>query len=336
MQKIEIQITSEFKKKRLDKALTSLIDESLNISRSRIQNLIKDGSVSKLVQGSNAEQGGKAIINSDPSTELNGDELLQISIAPPKPTDIKPNDEIDIDIIYEDDDLLVINKQSGLTVHPGAGNYDDTLVNALIAKIGDSLSGINGEQRPGIVHRLDRDTSGLMLVAKNDNAHKFLAEAIEYREVKRVYHAFVWNCPRLGCGKVDRNIGRSPKDRKKMSVVKKSGKRAVTHYKILDKYHQGKFSLLECTLETGRTHQIRVHMEHLKMPLIGDQTYPGQPTYKKTLNLSASLNSYLDNFPRQALHSKYIEFEHPVSGEILSFESDYPSDINELKQKLSE
>ncbi len=319
MHKFEFEIEEGIKKARLDKILVDFMPE---FSRSRLQGIIKKGEVK--INGVTVDNISAKVFEFD---------KIELNVPESEPTEIKPAPHIPIDIIYEDDDLLVINKQAGLTVHPGAGNYDDTLVNALIDKI-DNLSGINGEQRPGIVHRLDRDTSGLMLVAKNDNAHNSLSEQIQDRDVTRLYHAIVWNAPELPVGKIHTNIARSPRDRTKMAVVKSAGKHATTHYKLIKSYYNKAISLIECKLETGRTHQIRVHMEYKKMPLIGDKTYMGQANYKRPNRIREDLIPQIQNFPRQALHSKYISFYHPVTDERLEFEIDYPEDIKNLLEQM--
>jgi 23S rRNA pseudouridine1911/1915/1917 synthase len=319
MEKIEFQVPEGISKERLDKLVTA---ELFDYSRSRIQNIIKSGDVK--VNGQKVD---------GISFKVSSGDNIEVIIAEPQAVEIKPAPEIKLDIVFEDEDLMVINKQAGLTVHPGAGNYHDTLVNALIAYV-DDLSGINGELRPGIVHRLDRDTSGLMLVAKNDNAHNSLAEQIQTREVTRIYHALVWNCPDLPRGKIKTKIGRSQKDRTKMSVVKSSGKDAITHYKLIKSYYNKAISLLECQLETGRTHQIRVHMEHKKMPLVGDKSYAGQPTYKRPNRIHEDIRPLVQNFPRQALHSKYIRFFHPTYDKEMEFEIDYPDDIKALLNSI--
>lgn len=320
MEKYEFEIEEGVSKARLDKILAQNLE---GFSRSRLQGLIKSGEV---------KVNGK--VEDSMSLKVSAFDKIEVNVPAPKEVEIKPAPHIDLDIVYEDDDLLVINKQAGLTVHPGAGNHDDTLVNALLAKI-DNLSGINGEVRPGIVHRLDRDTSGLMLVAKNDNAHNNLAEQIQNREVKRVYHALTWNAPDLPQGKISTKIGRHPRDRTRMAVLKSSGKPAVTHFKLLKSYYNKAISLIECALETGRTHQIRVHMEHRRMPLVGDKVYQGQKTYKRPNRINDDVRPLVENFPRQCLHSKYIKFEHPTTGEEMEFEIDYPKDIKELLEKLS-
>jgi len=303
-------------KERADKLIAALFPE---FSRSRIQQLIDQSMITT-----------NNVVLKNSSEKLLDKTLVEITIPEVKLSGMKPAPDIELNIVYEDDDLMVINKQAGLTVHPGAGNYDDTLVNALIASHEDTLSGINGEARPGIVHRLDRDTTGLMIVAKNDTAHKALAEAIKTREVTRIYHALVWNCPSLPGGKIEANIGRHPKDRKKMAVLKSTGKDAITHYKLIQPFFEGALSLVECKLETGRTHQIRVHFEHKTMPLVGDGTYAGQITQKKIGLLSEAAKNAVLRFPRQALHARYIAFTHPVTFEEMEFEAPYPEDFAEL------
>lgn len=317
MENFTITVPAEAIKTRLDKFLSENLKE---FSRSRIQSLIEENAVT--LNG--------RIQNTANYKIIEGDEI-KINLPEAKPTGIKPSKNIELDIVYEDDDLLVINKQAGLTVHPGAGNYDDTMVNALVEYLGKNLSSINGELRPGIVHRLDRDTTGLMLVAKTDKAHKSLAAQLKSREVKRIYHALVWNCPLVKIGKIEANIARSKVDRKRMAIYKTHGKEAVTHYTVLNSYFGMALALLECRLETGRTHQIRVHMEHKKMPLVGDQTYSGQMNIKKLgLVNSKKAKEALLSFPRQVLHAKRIEFTHPSTEEHMKFEANYPDDIKKL------
>lgn len=303
---------------RLDKYLHDFFSE---YSRAFIQDLIKTGHVT--INGKIEKQRSYQLTNAD-EIELN---LLP---APRKVNILVPQQNIDINIVYEDNDVLVINKQAGLTVHPGAGNHNDTLVNALIAKYGDSLPGIKQEQRPGIVHRLDRDTTGLMLVAKSDIAMTSLSEQIAYREVERIYHALVWNKPSLNIGKIELAIARSSSDRTKMAVAQRNAKPAITHYKLIKDFFNGAISLLECKLETGRTHQIRVHMEHKKMPLLGDKTYSGNPNYQKKGRIPQDILKKIESFPRQCLHAKKISFYHPISEEPMSFEVDYPEDFSNI------
>ncbi len=319
MKDISFTVSNLDRKERADKLMASVVE---GLSRNRIQMLVDEG---------NVKLNGVALQNA--SEKLKNGDVIEIHIDDPKPTHIKPK-KMDIDIVYEDDDLLVINKPFGMTVHPGAGNYDDTLVNGLLAEMGDNLSGINGVMRPGIVHRLDRDTTGLMLVAKNDKAHAFLSEAIKNREVTRIYHALVWNAPALPAGKIEANIGRHPRERKKMAVLKSTGRTAITHYKLLETFFDRTLSLVECKLETGRTHQIRVHFEHKGMPLVGDLTYSGQITQKKVGSLPEPLRNPITWFHRQALHARYLAFTHPSTLEEMEFEAPYPYDFATLLKLL--
>ncbi|MBP7189852.1 MAG: RluA family pseudouridine synthase [Rickettsiaceae bacterium] len=297
---------------RLDKAVTILSD----FTRSRIQQLIKERVV--FLNG---------IIVEDCSKYVHLGDEIRFSVPAPRDSAMLPAD-IELDVIYEDNDLLVINKQAGLTVHPGAGQHDDTLANALLKHCGDSLSGIGGVTRPGIVHRLDRDTSGLMVVAKNDLSHTNLAKQIENRELKRIYKAILWGVPTPHEGTITTNIARNIRERTKMQVVQNGGKFAKTHYKVLE-ILDGKLSLVECRLDTGRTHQIRVHMTHIGHSIIGDQTY-GSNNRKISNNYKGDIADKLKSFGRQALHSCYIEFTHPTSNKVLSFSSDLPQDMQEL------
>lgn len=308
-------------KTRLDKFLSSKLPE---FSRSKIKSLIEEKAVT--INGKE--------INSASHKVLGGEEIF-IELPEVKPTEIKPKHDIEIDVIYEDDDLMIVNKQAGLTVHPGAGNFDDTLVNALVARMGENLSSMNGVERPGIVHRLDRDTTGLLMVAKNDKAHRKLSKMIQEREVKRIYHALVWNSHLLKVGSININIGRNRNDRTKMSVFKSFGKNAITNFEVLKTYFNGALSLLEVSLETGRTHQIRVHMEHKKMPLVGDKTYKGQDNYKKHGSIEGEeLRNDILNFTRQALHAKRLNLYHPITDEELEFEATYPNDMQNLINRL--
>ena len=246
------------------------------------------------------------------------------SITPPEPVEPDPEPEnIPLDIVYEDNDLLVVNKPAGLVVHPGAGNWTGTLVNALLYHCGNSLSGINGVKRPGIVHRIDKDTSGLLVIAKNDLAHQGLAKQFEIHSIQRTYDAFVWGLTPES-GHVEGNIGRNPNNRQKMAIVKIGGKPAVTHFERIDAYGITA-SYIKCHLETGRTHQIRVHMTSIKHPLIGDDLYGNTPK-------EAPEN--IRHFPRQALHAGLLGFIHPVAQKQMVFEVPLPEDLNHLKQEL--
>lgn len=298
---------------RLDKFLALAMPE---LSRSRIQAFIKDGHV---------RHAGRSI--TDSSHRVKQDETYELTIPPAVPTEISAK-TLPLDIYYEDEHLLVINKAAGMTVHPGAGNADDTMVNALLAYCGDTLSGVGGVQRPGIVHRLDKDTSGLLVVAKTDQAHQALSAQIASRDLKRIYLAVVWGVIVPPSGTIHANIGRSVRNRKKMAIMRTSGKPATTHYTTQGTFAHQLASLIECRLETGRTHQIRVHMTHKGHSLIGDKTYGGSK--KLPQSLAAETSAYLKQFPRQALHSHRIAFAHPVSGEWLEFTSPLPEDMEAL------
>jgi len=301
---------------RLDKALAELA----SISRTKAASEIKAGNI----QVNN-------IVHTDVRYKMQQNDEIFLHLEPIVEIDIKATD-IPIDIVYEDDDLIVINKQAGLTVHPGAGNHQDTLVNALVHLYGKSLSAIGGEDRPGIVHRLDKDTSGLMVVAKNDITHKKLSEDIAERNVKRIYKALVWGNLNPESGTVTTNIGRSTKDRTRMTVVDyPNGKTATTHYDTIQSF--GYISMVECRLETGRTHQIRIHMSHIGHSVVGDQTY-GNNARKINQHYTDLKKETLTKFRRQALHSSRLEFEHPITGELMIFESPLPDDIQTLINAL--
>lgn len=303
---------------RLDKFLSI---QCPDLSRTRIQNLIEEGFVSR-----------EAIPLLSPSLKTKSGWEIRIEI--PEAVEAIPiPQEIPLDILYEDNDLLVINKPAGLVVHPAPGNHQGTLVNALLAHCGESLSGIGGVKRPGIVHRLDKDTSGLMIVAKNDQAHHHLSHQLSTRALSRVYQAFLWGVPKPIAGRLQTQIGRHPKDRKKMAVLNHGGKEAITHYQVKEAYGT-LVSLVECKLETGRTHQIRVHMTHLGHSLFGDPTYgrlpKGVPTFLKDL-----LKEDPWSQGRQALHAAEIKFIHPKTHEELSFSCLLPEDMRTLKNVLS-
>ncbi|MFK7838941.1 MAG: RluA family pseudouridine synthase [Bdellovibrionales bacterium] len=307
---------------RLDKTLAQIQDE---FSRSRIQSFIDNGDVVL-----NGEVFTKA------SWTLQEGDRIVITVPDAVSAEPEPED-IELDVIYEDADLLVINKQAGLVVHPGAGNHSGTLVNALLHYCGDDLSGIGGVMRPGIVHRLDKATTGLMVVAKHDKAHKGLSAQLEDRSLSRVYKALVLGAPMPIKGHVDMALGRDPRNRLKMAVNVKRAKTAKTFYKV-EKDFDGCFSLVECRLDSGRTHQIRVHMAALKHPLIGDPLYGPQNTAvaarAKQYGLEQEQADAMVHFPRQALHAGEISFDHPVSGETMHFEKDLPDDFSKLLKIL--
>lgn len=306
---------------RIDKALAALAGD---LSRSRVQSLIDDGAVTV----------NDVAVRASSLKVAAGD---VIGVIVPPPVDATPQaEDIPLSIVYEDDDLLVIDKAAGMVVHPGAGNWSGTLVNALLHHCRDSLSGIGGVMRPGIVHRLDKDTSGLMIVAKNDRAHRGLSAQLADRSLSRGYHAFVWHSPTIIKGIVDLPIGRHPGNRLKMAVrpAKAAGAReAVTRY-LREEDFAGYLSLLRCDLETGRTHQIRVHMQKEGYPLIGDPFYGLNPQEQAMLLKKAGIEGeeagFVLNFPRQALHAAEIHFIHPVSDEEMIFSSVWPDDLQTL------
>ncbi|MFP6711148.1 MAG: RluA family pseudouridine synthase [Rhodospirillales bacterium] len=312
---LNVTVRAEFAGSRLDKFLTESFAEH---SRSRIKTLIVDGYITRA--------GAKV---TDPSRRVKPGEGYEITVPATKPA-IPVGQNIDIDVVYEDDDLIIIDKPAGLVVHPAPGNPDNTLVNALIAHCGESLSGIGGEARPGIVHRLDKDTSGLIVAAKNDIAHRGLAAQFSDHSLDRAYKAVVWGVPKSKSGEIEGNIGRNPRNRKKMAIVKRGGKHALTHYKVekrigLDNVYWA--SLIECRLETGRTHQIRVHMTSMGHPIIGDPIYGSKNAKKSKNDVSIVFQNTVKTLNRQALHAYLIGFYHPTSGEKISFKSPLPRDI---------
>ena len=234
-----------------------------------------------------------------------------------------------LDIHYEDEDLIVVDKPAGLVVHPAPGNPDKTLVNALVAHCGASLSGIGGVRRPGIVHRLDKDTSGLLVVAKNDSAHAGLSSLFATHNLERAYLALVWGSPAPAAGTIDGNIGRSPKNRKKMAIVTRGGRVARTHYKVREHLANNFWSLVECRLETGRTHQIRVHLAARGHTVVGDPLYGGRRRASANA-LPPRAASALEGWQRQALHAYRLAFKHPLSAAYLEFTSEPPTDMQHL------
>jgi 23S rRNA pseudouridine1911/1915/1917 synthase len=290
------------------------------LSRTRAKALIEDGAVT-----------ADAETVTDPSYKVKSAATLTVTVPEVKPTHIAPQD-IPLDIRYEDEHVLVLNKPAGLVVHPAPGHYDGTLVNALLAHCGESLSGVGGVRRPGIVHRIDKDTSGLLAVAKNDAAHASLSEQFALHSVDRSYAAIVWGAPATE-GSIEGNIGRSPRNRKKMAVVDDNqGKPARTHYTVVQRFGV-RATLIECRLETGRTHQIRVHCTHIRHPLIGDPQY-GRTSAARLDGLTPQSATFVRQFPRQALHASVIGFDHPTTGERIRIESELPNDINELITNL--
>lgn len=299
---------------RLDKWLAELLPD---LSRSRLKALIEEGLVSL---------GGLPV--EDPSRKVRIGENYRIGIPPAVPAEPEPED-IALSVVYEDDYLIVIDKPAGMVVHPAPGNGSATLVNALLHHCTASLSGIGGVRRPGIVHRLDKDTSGLLVAAKTDAAHQGLAEQFAVHSITRAYRAVCWGVPVPASGEIAGNIGRSPTNRKKMAVVARGGKEALTRYQVQRTYGQAA-ALIECRLATGRTHQIRVHMASLGHPLVGDPVY-GRPGGR---TLRPEIRSVLTAFPRQALHAFLLGFFHPITREALLFRSDTPQDFNDLTTSL--
>ena len=298
----QVTITSEYSGERLDKALAELFPD---ISRTLIAKLCDDNNI---------------FVNGKPENKKyifkENDEVI-LNIPPPKSCEAIPQD-IDIPIVYMDDYIVVVNKPKGMVVHPANGNEDGTVVNALLSICEGELSGIGGVARPGIVHRIDKDTSGLIVIAKNDEAHIGLAEQFKVHSIDRVYHAIVHGKFKEKKGTVNAPIGRSTKDRKKMAVTEKNSKNAVTHYEVIEEL--GQYSYIKCVLETGRTHQIRVHMASIGHPLIGDTVYGMK---KDNFNLNG-----------QCLHAKVLGFTHPHTGEKMNFDSELPEYFTEILTKL--
>jgi 23S rRNA pseudouridine1911/1915/1917 synthase len=303
---------------RLDRLLAMRLAE---LSRTRLKHLVEDGRVSL---------DGAAV--TDPSLRVRAGQSFILAL-PEAVADTPVPQAMDLAILYEDAHLLVLDKPAGLVVHPAPGNPDRTLVNALLAHCGESLAGIGGVKRPGIVHRLDKDTSGLMVVAKDAAAQAKLSADFAARRVTRAYAAVVWGVPQPRAGEIAGRIGRSPRNRQKMAVLRSGGKAAVTRYRVLRAF-KDVAALVECRLATGRTHQIRVHMTESGHPLIGDATYGDRRSLGRVRALPSEVRERLIGFPRQALHAMLIGFYHPVSGEYVEFSSPFPNDIGELIKLL--
>ena len=299
----EYIVSQEEKGKRLDAYISSA---DTDITRTSAQRLIEDGNI--LVNGKNAKV----------SYKIQENDKISVEIPEPKQIELKAQD-IPIEIVYEDSDIIVVNKPKGMVVHPANGNPDGTLVNAIMAICKDSLSGIGGEIRPGIVHRIDKDTSGLLIVAKNDNSHVKMSEQIKNHEVKKTYIALVRGVFKENEATIDMPIGRSISDRKKMAV-NKNGKNAITHIKVLKRFD--KYTLLQVNIETGRTHQIRVHLSHIGYPIVGDYTY------------SNGKNEF--DVVGQCLHAQKLEFKHPITQKDMCLEAELPQYFKDILDKLKD
>lgn len=302
MDEFRFLITEEMEDERIDKCVSSLVD---SLSRSFIQKLIKDGNV---------------FVNDKPvkgSCRVKTDDEVAFFLPETVEPDIEP-ENIPLDILYEDEDVIVVNKPKGMVVHPAAGHYSGTLVNALMYHCGGELSGINGVMRPGIVHRIDRDTTGSLIVCKNDKAHNAIAEQLKEHSIDRCYHAICYGVLKEDEGVIDKPIGRHPTDRKRMAVNERSGKQAVTHYRVLRRFD--KYTYIECALETGRTHQIRVHMASIGHPILGDEVYSNR---KCPFSLTG-----------QTLHAKTLAFIHPATGEKVSVDAPLPEYFVHLLEVL--
>ena len=298
----KLQLTAEKSGERIDKFLGGTLE---GLSRSYIQKLLKEGNItvdSKAVKA---------------NYKLSEGDQIEVLIPDPEILDVLPED-IPLDILYEDDDILIVNKPKGMVVHPAPGHPNHTLVNAVMYHCGANLSGINGVIRPGIVHRIDQNTTGSLLVCKNDHAHQILAEQLKEHSITRRYHAIVHGNLKADTGTVNASIGRHPTDRKKMSTKASNGRHAVTHYKVLERF--GNYTYIECELETGRTHQIRVHMASIGHPILGDDVYG-----------PAKCPFHLEG---QTLHAKVLGIVHPMTGEYMEFDAPLPEYFVELLEKL--
>jgi len=317
---INIIVKDEENGSRIDSFISKKEKE---LSRTRIKNLILQ---------KNLKLNNLIIIN--PSQKVVTGDKINLVLPEPKKASLKPY-KFNIDIVHEDNDLLVLNKPAGIVMHPGAGNYDNTVVNALINHCGKSLSNIGGELRPGIVHRIDKDTSGLIVVAKNNFSHENLSNQFNKHSIERIYELMVWGKLRPQHGKIETLITRSSKNRQLMEVGITKGKIAITNYKTLEIFENDKtptFSLVECRLETGRTHQIRVHMSYKGNNILGDKKY--RKKFKKIKNINHNLEKLIYSLDRQFLHAKVIGFIHPKSGKKLRFNSILPNDLSNIVKTL--
>lgn len=303
---LQYEVTAEEDGLRLDQYIAG---RCMDLSRSYIQKLIKE---SRVTINKN--------IQTKTKTAVQESDIVNVFLPDPKELEIKPQD-IPLDILYEDNDVLVVNKPKGMVVHPAPGHYEDTLVNAVLYHCRDNLSGINGVLRPGIVHRIDKDTTGALIVCKNDKAHQKIADQLRVHTITRSYRAIVYNNFSEDEGMINAPIGRHPTNRKKRMVTEKNSKEAITHYKVLDHLNH-KFNYIECRLETGRTHQIRVHMSYIGHPLLGDEVY-------------GHVNSKFKNLQGQTLHAATIGFIHPTTEEYMEFSAPLPDYFEKLLKTLA-
>ena len=303
---LQYEVTEEEDGLRLDQYIAG---RCMDLSRSYIQKLIKE---SRVTINKN--------IQTKTKTAVQESDIVNVSLPDPKELEIKPQDT-PLDILYEDNDVLVVNKPKGMVVHPAPGHYEDTLVNAVLYHCRDNLSGINGVLRPGIVHRIDKDTTGALIVCKNDKAHQKIADQLRAHTITRSYRAIVYNNFSEDEGMINAPIGRHPTNRKKRMVTEKNSKEAITHYKVLDHLNH-KFNYIECRLETGRTHQIRVHMSHIGHPLLGDEVY-------------GPANSKFKNLQGQTLHAATLGFIHPTTEEYMEFSAPLPDYFEKLLKTLA-
>jgi len=313
-------VDENFDQKRIDQVVAKQYPK---ISRSK---------VSKIIKTELLKLNGQIL--KDPSHKVKSGDQIEFENLKEETINLIPK-KMDLNIIFEDQDIIIIDKPIGMVVHPGAGNYEDTMVNGLLYHCKNNLSGMNGEDRPGIVHRIDKDTSGLLVVAKNDQAHAFIAKQFEEHSIKRSYLVFVYGILRPLHGKIETLIGRNKTNRQKISADVIRGKDAITNYETLEVFKGNKIpdiSLVKCILETGRTHQIRVHMSHKGNPILGDQTYGKK--IKKIRGIDEEFEEILKSLKRQALHAHTLGFIHPTTNEEVFFASELPDDLNKLKNRL--
>jgi 23S rRNA pseudouridine1911/1915/1917 synthase len=316
----EFIVSDDFDLKRIDQVVAS---EFPKISRSK---------VSKIIKSNLLKLNGNLV--TDPSRKVKSGDKIEFENLKEQELNLTAK-KMDLNIVFEDDDIIIVDKPVGLVVHPGAGNWEDTLVNGLLYHCKNKLSGVNGEDRPGIIHRIDKDTSGLLVVAKNDVAHAFIAKQFEEHSIKRSYLAFVYGILRPLHGRIETLIGRNKTNRQKMSSDVLKGKEAITNYETIEVFKGNKIpdiSLVKCILETGRTHQIRVHMSHKGNPIIGDQTYGKK--IKKIRGVDEEFDKILKSLERQALHAHTLGFIHPTTNKEVFFASELPDDLLKLQKML--